>query len=404
MDSGREEKMSTCVRFRFAVIALLSLSALPVVGQTGNQSGGNPSSSGNRNTNTPGTTSSTPRTQPNPPQERQIYFVEGRVLLADGNPPPEPVPIERVCNGNAKREAYTDSKGRFQFQLGSNPGILQDATESDFDAFGSNRGSMPGQTQGVSRRELLGCELRAVLPGYQSGTVMIRPEGNFGQLEVGTIVLKPMGNSEGAVISLTSMKAPKDAKHAFEKGQKAANDKKLPEAEKQLQKAVTVYPQFAAAWSMLGAVHSELNQTDLAYKDYEQAITADPKFVNPYYGLSVLSMKENKWNEVVRYTDETIKLNPYAFPVTFLFNAAANFNLGNLDAAEKSARKFIIMDSEHRRPEVALLLGEILARKHDYAGALAQKRSYLAMAPNAPNSQAVREDVKRLEALSQNPN
>jgi len=214
-----------------------------------------------------------------------------------------------------------------------------------------------------------------------------------------------MGNSEGAVISLTSMQAPKDAKHAYEKGQKAANDKKLPDAEKHLQKAVTIYPQFAAAWSMLGAVHSELNQAEAAYKDYAQAIAADPKFVNPYYGLSVLSMKENKWNEVVRYTDEAIKLNPYAFPVTYLFNAAANYNLGNLDAAEKSARKFVTMDTEHRRPEVALLLGEILARKHDYAGAAAQKRSYLAMSPNAPNSEAVKADVKRLEALSQsNPN
>ena len=153
---------------------------------------------------------------------------------------------------------------------------------------------------------------------------------------------------------------------------------------------------------MLGAVHSEMNQNEAAYKDYEQAVTADAKFVNPYYGLSVLSMKENKWKEVVQYTDQAIKLNPYAFPVTFLYNAAANYNIGNLDAAEKSARKFIVMDSEHRRPEVALLLGEILAKKHDYAGAAAQKRSYLAMAPNAPNSEAVKEDVKRLEALSQN--
>jgi Tfp pilus assembly protein PilF len=394
--------MSTSLGLRAAVLGVLSFAAFPAFAQTGNSGGTGGAGSGGRTPSTSTGTTSMPRSNPNPPQERQVYFVEGRVTLADGSPPPEPVPIERVCNGNAKREAYTDSKGRFQFQLGQNTGVLQDATESDFDTFGS-RGSMtPGAQQGVSRRELLGCELRAVLPGFQSGTVMIRPEGNFGQMEVGTIVLKPMGNSEGAVISLTSMQAPKDAKKEYEKGQKAAQEKKLPDAEKHLQKAVSVYPQYAAAWSMLGAVHSEMNQTEAAYKDYQQALTADPKFVNPYYGLSVLSMRENKWKEVVQYTDQAIKLNPYAFPVTYLYNSAANFNLGNLDLAEKSARKFVTMDTEHRRPEVALLLGEILAKKHDYAGALAQKRSYLAMAPNAPNSEAVREDVKRLEALSQN--
>src|SRR5690348_11498105 len=103
--------MSTSLGVRSAVVALLSFAALPGFAQTGN-SGGSGGTGGGRTPSTSTGTTSAPRSNPNPPQERQVYFVEGRVTLADGSPPPEPVPIERVCNGNAKREAYTDSKGR----------------------------------------------------------------------------------------------------------------------------------------------------------------------------------------------------------------------------------------------------------------------------------------------------
>src|SRR5262245_42938974 len=47
-------------------------------------------------------------------------FVSGKVVLQDGIAPPDPVVIERVCNGVLRREGYTDFKGQFQFELGRN--------------------------------------------------------------------------------------------------------------------------------------------------------------------------------------------------------------------------------------------------------------------------------------------
>src|SRR5579859_4765596 len=89
----------------------------------------------------PGTTPGMPNpnqypnnTNPNnnnrfPDQQRPI-FLSGKVMLDDGTPPSEPVTIERVCNGNPRAEAYTDSKGRFSFQLGQTQGVMQDASMS----------------------------------------------------------------------------------------------------------------------------------------------------------------------------------------------------------------------------------------------------------------------------------
>ncbi len=53
------------------------------------------------------------------PAQAQIVL-SGQVTLDDGTPPPEPVLIERVCNGVTRPEGYTGSKGRFSIRLGQN--------------------------------------------------------------------------------------------------------------------------------------------------------------------------------------------------------------------------------------------------------------------------------------------
>jgi Tfp pilus assembly protein PilF len=379
-------------RIRLAVV----LSALFFVQFSFAQKGGK----GGNGTGTANVPAIMPPNTPDTTLQRQPIFISGKVMLDGGMSPPEPVLIERVCNGMARREGYTDGKGHFEFQLGQNNGI-QDASESSVDPL-TTSGMMDTKTSQDSRRlaQLMGCELRAVLPGFHSTTVMMRLEDNFGQLNIGTIFLRRMDNVSGSTISLTTMQAPKDARHAFEKAQKDLAQKKVQDAEKELDKAVGLDSHFAAAWSLLGEIHENQNLLEQAKKDYDQAIAADPVFVNPYFGLAAIAVHEKRWQDTVKFTGQLEKLNPYAYPIAYLFSAAANFYLGNLDAAEEKARKFETLDTAHRRPDVALLLSNILEGKHDYAGAAQKMRDYLDRSPNAPNAAALQGEISRLEKLS----
>ncbi len=384
--------MVTSYRFRLAVVLSTLLFVQFAFAQKGGK-GGN----GNGTTNVPLVT---PPNNPDLTLQRQPIFISGKVMLDGGMTPPEAVLIERVCNGQARREGYTDGKGHFEFQLGQNTGI-QDASESSVDPLTSSS-MMDTKTSQDSRRltQLMGCELRAVLPGFHSTTVMMRLEDNFGQLNVGTIFLRRMDNVSGSTISLTTMQAPKDARHAFEKAQKDLAQKKVQDAEKELDKAVGLDPHFAAAWSLLGEIHEQQNLLEQAQKDYNQAVAADPVFVNPYFGLAAIAIHEKKWQDTVKFTAQLEKLNPYAYPIAYLFSAAANFYMGNLDVAEEKAHKFETLDTAHRRPDVALLLSNILESKHDYAGAAQKMREYLASSPNVPNATALQGEISRLENLS----
>jgi tetratricopeptide (TPR) repeat protein len=199
---------------------------------------------------------------------------------------------------------------------------------------------------------------------------------------------------------MTSMNAPKDARQAYDKARKALAEKKSPEAEKELNKAVQIYPQYAAAWNLLGELHRTQKQPDQAIKEYTQSMTCDPQYVSPYFGLAVIAIDQKRWQDAQRLTDQINRLNSFAYPLAYFYNSAASFNLGQVEAAEQSARKFESIDTGHHTPEIFRLLAMILEAKRDYAGAAQQLRTYLAVAPTAPHAAEAKVDAQRLEGLA----
>lgn len=323
-------------------------------------------------------------------------YVSGNVMLEGASVPPEPVTIERICSGMLHREGYTDARGQFQFELGRK--IEQDSSENDSSTGNSRQFKTYGAVN-IPRFE--GCELRAVLPGYQSTTVPIRLEANFGQLQVGTIFLTRLENVTGATVSMTSLAAPKDARQAYEKGRKAEANKKLAEAEKELNKAVQIYPQYAAAWYLLGEIHRMEKQPEQAIKEYTQSSTCDPQFVNPYFGLAVIAVDQKRWQDAQHLTEQVNHLNSFAYPLAYYLHSAASFNLGQIEAAEQSGRKFESLDTGHHTPEIFRLMAMILEAKHEYAGAAQQLRTYVAVAPGAAHVEEAKADAQRLENMAQ---
>lgn len=341
-------------------------------------------------------------------------FLSGRVMLDDGTPPPDSVVIERVCNGVPRPEAYTDSKGHFSIQLGMNTAVMADASvsssaDSPFDGPMSTAqrsggfGGFGGPGRGVTEQQLMGCELRASLAGFRSESVMLAGRRMMDNPDVGVIILHRLANVEGTTISITSLNAPKDAKKAYEKGREALKKKKLADAQKELQKAVTAYPKYAAAWYELGRAHEAQNNAEEARKCYASSLEADGKFLYPYMQMAGLAARDRKWQEVADTTDRLIRLDPVDFPQAFFYNSVANYNLGKIEAAEKSAREAQKLDTAHRFPKVNHLLGIILADRRDYGAAAEQMRNYLKFAPNATDAATVRGQLSELEKLAGPP-
>ena len=339
------------------------------------------------------------------PEMQRPIFLSGKVVTEDGTPPPEIVVIERVCNGQPRPEGYTDSKGRFSIQLGQNSHMMMDASVGSAanDNFpgssnsGGGFGGLGGRGGGISERDLMGCEIRAVLAGYRSEPVHLSGRRMMDNPDVGTIVLRRLGNVEGLTYSATSMMAPKDAKKAYEKGMDRVKNKKAAEAQKEFEKAVEVYPKYAAAWYELGAIHQAQNRPADARKAYEQSLAADSKYSKPYLNMAMLSAAESNWQDVADTTDRLIRLNPVDFPQAFFYNSVANYNLQKFDAAEKSAAEAVKLDSNHRLPKAQHLLGILQAMRNNLSGAAENMRAYLKYAPQANDADNVKKQLAEIE-------
>lgn len=342
------------------------------------------------------------------PFEQRPIFLSGKVMLDDGTPPPESVTIEMVCNGQVRPQAYTDSKGRFSFQVGQQGNVLMDASVSSANSVGPGRnaggfGGFPsgaGGTGGMGTAHFMGCELRASLPGFRSENVMLNRRSMFDNPDVGTIILRHLANVQGTAISFTTLKAPNPAKKSFEKAQKSLQQKppKHAEAAKELEKAVQLYPEFAAAWNMLGECKLAAKDEEGARQAFEKSMAADGKYTNPYLQLAVLDLRASHWKEAAEITGRLNQLNPY-LPQSHYFNAIANFNLNKMELAEKSARSAMDRSDGGRFPRAHHLLGAILARQGDFSSAAEQFRTYLKLSPNAAEADQLKRQLTEWEGL-----
>jgi tetratricopeptide (TPR) repeat protein len=217
---------------------------------------------------------------------------------------------------------------------------------------------------------------------------------------VGTIVLHRLADVEGTAISMTSLQAPKDARRAYGRGLQEERKDKLVAAAKEFEKAVEIYPNYAAAWYELGRTQEQNREIEQASQSYAHAVAADAKFVSPYLQLAELEAKAERWAELAETTGKLLKLDAVDYPMAYFYHATANLNLGRIDVAEKSARAGEKMDTPHRYPRLEQVLATILARKKDYAGAAAHLRKYLLLAPDAEDAARMKKELGEMERLS----
>jgi regulator of sirC expression with transglutaminase-like and TPR domain len=92
-----------------------------------------------------------------------------------------------------------------------------------------------------------------------------------------------------------------------------------------------------------------------------------------------------------------MKLDPLNIPGVYDFNSIGQFNLKNMEAAEKSAREAVKLDTGHRFPDANRVLGVILARRGDFEGAAENLKVYLKYSPDGPEAQTAKEQLARIE-------
>lgn len=361
----------------------------------GGTSGGNTTGG---TTSTPSTTAPQPNAQPPDPstminrdwertkqQGRSGDRLTGSVDVTGAALPWEPITVFVICDGKTKYTTNTDTKGLF-------------AIVPSEDRSPNTVKADPKPATG----QFVGCNAQAALPGFTSSSLPISRRYALDTANIGTIHLSREENSAGSAVSSTTASAPKDAAKSFEKARAAYMENKPDKAEKELQKAVQAYPQFAEAWYQLGRLQEAKSPAD-AYASYSKAVAADVKFIPPHEQMAILGGAQQKWQDVLNETKRSLELDPRGNIQVWYYNALGNFHMKNVDEAEKSAIKSLSMDPLHQQPNTEQLLAVILASKGDYAGALEHLKNCLTYFPPGPNLDLVKKQIAQIEPAAKKP-
>jgi tetratricopeptide (TPR) repeat protein len=233
-----------------------------------------------------------------------------------------------------------------------------------------------------------GCPVRIHLAGYRVTDATLHDHA--------TIVLRRENSAEGATVSATSLNVPEDASKAYTKGVRALNDEKWPAAQRELQKAVELYPNYAQAWKDLGEAYLRQGKKTDAEEAFQHALKADPNYLPPYLALARLDLDGGKNQEASVLTTKAVSLNPGNVPLLYFYDAMASVRLTRMDDAERSARRAVEIDSKNQVPRAEYLLGMILATKGQNKEAVEHLQKYLERDPKAPDAATVRDRIDRL--------
>lgn len=202
-------------------------------------------------------------------------------------------------------------------------------------------------------------------------------------------------------VSLADLKAPKDARHVYEKGIKRMRQGKLEEAETLFKEALTIYPKYASAWVQLGRVHLRAYEYDLARGAYRRAIEADSENWRAWSGVAHIAARDQDWETMAESTEKALDLMPLAHARLYLQNAVANFNLGNLLAAEASANNAIDTERDPNAARGYQILGMVQARRGEFELAAKNLRRYLLAYPNAEDAGIVKDQLATIEQVQE---
>jgi tetratricopeptide (TPR) repeat protein len=233
------------------------------------------------------------------------------------------------------------------------------------------------------------CAVTIWMKGYRKASVTLH--------DGAVILLQQIGDPEGSTVSMTALHVPKEAAKAYDKGLGAMSDGKLPGAQKQFERAVALYPDYAQAWSQLGEVLEQQAEPEEAADACAHALKADPKYIRPYLQLIRMAVAGKRMEDAASLGERAVQLDPVEFPGIYYYAAEANYELKHPDVAERAVRRAIDLDKDHQYPATEALLAKVLADKGDSRGAMEHFTKYLQLAPKADDAAAIRQRMAELE-------
>ncbi len=209
------------------------------------------------------------------------------------------------------------------------------------------------------------------LPNIQPMPKPMMPEGDEACLPWEL----PRGHN--ASISAVQLAVPGKARGQYQKACGAFKKNNLTEAEQHARDAIEKYPNYSAAWVMLGQSLQGQQKLSEAQDACAKPIKADPTYLPPYLCLAGLLTRQKKWEDLAALSDRFSGLNLAGDLYANYYRGLAQFHMYKLPEAQRSILAALALDVEHHQAGLSFLLAQIYGEQGDLPDATAQIQNFV---------------------------
>jgi len=197
-------------------------------------------------------------------------------------------------------------------------------------------------------------------------------------------------------ISVAQLKVPDKARSEFRKATEAMEKHKFDEASKHIEKALSLYSNYADALTLRGVLSLNQHKPEAAIADLDQAIKADPNYAMAYLVMGSALNMQSKFDEAIKSLERGETLLPTAWQAHFEMGKAYIGKEDFQSAIDHLERAREMSPSEY--PLIYLLEAHAHLSLKQYPQAMTALQSYLQKEPQGPNRAEAQKMLEQAQA------
>jgi tetratricopeptide (TPR) repeat protein len=198
------------------------------------------------------------------------------------------------------------------------------------------------------------------------------------------------------MVTAADLNVPGKARKEYEKGGEAMEEGKWEEARVRFEKAISLYPQYAAAHNDLGVVYMNTGHREQGRAMFEEAIRISDRYARAHRNLGILLFHEKKYAESEASFQKSLATDPLDAQALTMLAQVQLMLQKPLEAAATATR---VHDLPHEQFAACHLIAarayELLNKETD---AMAEYTIFLKESPQNPNAPKVRAALDALKA------
>jgi eukaryotic-like serine/threonine-protein kinase len=184
---------------------------------------------------------------------------------------------------------------------------------------------------------------------------------------------------------------PEDGELYYVRGNVLAGQRHYPDAVQSYDRAIELAPKLLDAWYNRGVVLRRLKRYEEAFRDQTHVIRSQPTYLLAYHERALIQAARGQFRGAADDLDALLALQPNDAPALVL-RGKVHGDLGkDLERSERDLTRAIDLDP--KAPDAFRSRGLTRSRARNWDGAIADYRQYLRLAPDAPDTASILNDI-----------